>query len=82
MLYMQLNKKTARQTVFHLHFNIMLTSLGVLSRQWHAQTASTPQSHIGRHHPLTALGLCRFQLDVVQLLQQGQCLKIGGYIGK
>jgi|GEM_PF-6196116 len=82
MLYMQLNEKTARQTVFHLHFNIMLTSLGVLSRQLHAQTASTPHSHISRHHPLTALGLCRFQFDVVQLLQQGQCLKIRGHIGK
>jgi len=42
IVIMQLNDKTAGQTVFHLHFHIMPTSLGALSRQSHAQTMGDP----------------------------------------
>ena len=38
IVIMQLNDQSAGQTVFHLHFHIMPTSLGALGRQAHAQT--------------------------------------------
>lgn len=38
IVIMQLNDQSAGQTVPHLHFHIMPTSLGALSRQSHAQT--------------------------------------------
>lgn len=38
IVIMQLNDQSAGQTVFHLHFHIMPTSLSALSRQTHAQT--------------------------------------------
>lgn len=38
IVIMQLNDKSAGQTVFHMHFHIMPTSLGALSKQSHAHT--------------------------------------------
>lgn len=42
IVIMQLNDKSAGQTVFHLHFHVMPTSLGALSKQSHAHVMSDP----------------------------------------
>ena len=42
IVIMQLNDKSAGQTVFHLHFHVMPTSLGALSKQSHAHVMGDP----------------------------------------